>query len=389
MPLLLAKDEVEAIIRRVNVGIRVEQAAIKLIRMRSARDKFDVSRTSDASGQASLASLLEATWTFSATDNRDRVYALIGIVSSQDGSSLRVDYSESVQQLSHRVSKLLVQNGQLFELLYCLATFDGKGISSWMLNLESRKERDNIDDQGRPARQNLRPRAFHATRGTSISYSFEASSHSLVLSGHIADEIVWISPKFPNLRDNQNSPLPSQNFTTIKTKWKSEAIQKAFEHLQHMSREDFSTAFWTTLVAGGRLFYGAACHIRPIIDDLPICIAMEECIVQGPPASWVGMPSWCTKDVVGAMMLNYQHHLRMACGGGRRLCVTRKGRMGLVPREACTGDVILFVLGGPLPFVARKTTAAHKLIGMAYIHGLMDGEVLELDDWKLEDILLD
>ena len=73
----------------------------------------------------------------------------------------------------------------------------------------------------------------------------------------------------------------------------------------------------------------------------------------------------------------------------RRVCATRNGKTGLVPGKAEVGDVILIVLGGlrPLPFVARKTTSnAYKLIGTAYVHGIMDGETLESANWKVEDV---
>jgi hypothetical protein len=63
--------------------------------------------------------------------------------------------------------------------------------------------------------------------------------------------------------------------------------------------------------------------------------------------------------------------------------------MGLVPGEACAGDTIVVVPGGPVYLVARKTTVAHRLIGTAYIHGIIDGQALESDDQTLEETVVD
>lgn len=74
----------------------------------------------------------------------------------------------------------------------------------------------------------------------------------------------------------------------------------------------------------------------------------------------------------------------------RALGVTKSGYLALLPKGARIGDCIVVLDGGPVPFVLRSAHSceassrlAHggqrwSLVGEAYVHGLMDGEVATL-----------
>ncbi len=66
--------------------------------------------------------------------------------------------------------------------------------------------------------------------------------------------------------------------------------------------------------------------------------------------------------------------------------------MGLTPAYTMKGDRICILLGGDVPFVVRPVNSCHyELIGIAYIHGIMHGEVIDMYgdfDEKIEDICL-
>ena len=62
--------------------------------------------------------------------------------------------------------------------------------------------------------------------------------------------------------------------------------------------------------------------------------------------------------------------------GGRRMVLTTEGRIGLVPAETQQWDIVC-LLGLDVPFVLRKIDAdMYIVIGEAYIHGAMDGEIV-------------
>ncbi|KAL8922486.1 MAG: hypothetical protein Q9172_003551 [Xanthocarpia lactea] len=63
--------------------------------------------------------------------------------------------------------------------------------------------------------------------------------------------------------------------------------------------------------------------------------------------------------------------------GNRRVIMTERGRLGLVPAETRHSDMVCVMDGVDVPLVLRKNdSGTYVLIGEAYIHGAMDGEIL-------------
>jgi hypothetical protein len=88
----------------------------------------------------------------------------------------------------------------------------------------------------------------------------------------------------------------------------------------------------------------------------------------------------------------YEHaFLRYA--PGRKFCTTTNGYMGWVSSAAQAGDAFCLFEDCQLPFVLRRCEEGYKLIGDAYLHGLMypDGQlnlILELGLLESQNIVL-
>lgn len=85
----------------------------------------------------------------------------------------------------------------------------------------------------------------------------------------------------------------------------------------------------------------------------------------------------------------HQHVLRTTTE--RQFFVSKKGYIGLAPSDTQAGDRICVFAGGRMPFIVRNLEegnnekssdlGAHfRLLGDAYVHGLMDGEVVGILD---------
>ncbi len=62
---------------------------------------------------------------------------------------------------------------------------------------------------------------------------------------------------------------------------------------------------------------------------------------------------------------------------GRRLLLTSSGNIGLAPSRAAPGDLVVVLLGAPVPHVLRKRDdGGYTLVGECYVHGIMAGEAL-------------
>lgn len=73
----------------------------------------------------------------------------------------------------------------------------------------------------------------------------------------------------------------------------------------------------------------------------------------------------------------YVCRIRRACAY-RSLFVTGKGFMGLAPWNVQEGDIVCVLRGGKTPFLLRlpPTACIYKIVGEAYVHGIMGGEAV-------------
>ena len=64
--------------------------------------------------------------------------------------------------------------------------------------------------------------------------------------------------------------------------------------------------------------------------------------------------------------------------------------MGLFPRGTQAGDGICVFFGALVPFVVRphKSSGSYQLIGECYVHGIMDGEILQMPGLETEEITI-
>jgi hypothetical protein len=64
----------------------------------------------------------------------------------------------------------------------------------------------------------------------------------------------------------------------------------------------------------------------------------------------------------------------------RKFIITSKRRMGIGPTGTQPGDLISVIFGGGVPYILRTQENGFLFVGESYIHGLMDGEAIRA--WK-------
>ena len=60
----------------------------------------------------------------------------------------------------------------------------------------------------------------------------------------------------------------------------------------------------------------------------------------------------------------------------RRLATTLNGRLALVPRATNPGDIVAILVGCGQAVILRSVDDSFKVVGTAYVHGIMEGELL-------------
>jgi hypothetical protein len=75
---------------------------------------------------------------------------------------------------------------------------------------------------------------------------------------------------------------------------------------------------------------------------------------------------------------------------GRCLIITESGELGLGPISTQPGDVVAFIRNTKVPFLLRKAQAGrYTVVGEAYIHGFMRGEILKEGPPEFQEIILE
>jgi hypothetical protein len=74
-----------------------------------------------------------------------------------------------------------------------------------------------------------------------------------------------------------------------------------------------------------------------------------------------------------------QYYIGMARQVARRPFLTIRGHVGLAPGHAQEGDVIVIFRGAKFPYTLRPLpSGSYLLVSETYVHGPMNGEVIEL-----------
>ena len=63
---------------------------------------------------------------------------------------------------------------------------------------------------------------------------------------------------------------------------------------------------------------------------------------------------------------------------GRNFCITKAGRLGWASKRAMEDDIVALLYGSVVPILLRpRQDGKYECLGACYIHGIMDGEVVE------------
>lgn len=94
------------------------------------------------------------------------------------------------------------------------------------------------------------------------------------------------------------------------------------------------------------------------------------------------------------LYLDFVKDVGSRLGNNRRLGITSRELLALIPSKAKVGDGIFILRGSGIPFVLRESGTAgderkplHRLMGDAYVRGIMYGEAINGGDVRQEIVL--
>ncbi|KAI0114388.1 heterokaryon incompatibility protein-domain-containing protein [Nemania sp. FL0031] len=323
-----------------------------------------------------------------ATDPRDMIYGLMGFANDEERSYIRADYSKSVQETYADITRSMIQNG--FTDILAWAQPKTKGIDhlpSWVPDYSSTIY-ESLCSQGQ-----AKPWLPQFTAGGETRYSDDNAppfDHlTLPVYGQRLDEVLWVGQLwFP--RPSAGGPFSSSVDDTQTSLSRSASYEELLLYLQGIKDlVDYAEKIRGRNIrlgrsdggAGARSLAGAAWRIpccdqvvlqsRPVRGDASMkrryeaTLASLEACIRGPESE---LPAE-SRPYVEAL-------LRWA---DKRPFLTTTGFVGLGPAGVKRADTVAVLDGFSACYVLRSQgivgRSEYRVIGEAYVDGVMDGEM--------------
>jgi hypothetical protein len=326
---------------------------------------YNFQKRRQAGGQAtSLWAVLKHLRKYEATDNRDKIYAGLGLASDYCSGEMPVDYRLSVAEVYIELVRYHLRKSQNLEFLGFVGRSEKQtpGLPNWAPDWSYAPDREPFRQYIGCVDGNLEPiyKPWGPIQST-LKYGLPFIEGSrLILQGICIDRIRFAGqPAKRGLND-----------LSAEITW----CPKVQQRIYPPTGEAILTAFFRTLVAD-------------IIEGTTTA-------GNGPVsrASHVEWPSRFrhTDNLISITAISSTITTRRSTmkyvTSGRRFAITDSGYIGLIPSYATAEDQIWALAGGNILFVLRKRPkrffsledTRYEFIGECYIHGMMDGEAVQL-----------
>ena len=340
-------------------------------------------------------------WTFHnrrATDHRDKVFALLGLVTDWNGQdAIRANYRSETPDLYRSLVLDMINRTQSLSILE--GDLKGDATEERHLKLPSW-----IPDWSDPVNKILYRQAHDRTRRTFLFNASEGTQLDMELKGHnvlavtarMVDTVwtvegrmspaeggYWDLPKEMAFQDQGfPSPLPADTFIRSVVR-----IQRRWRRGKTQLMSAFKTLCANSVAQSGTNNRYQSSYRRLTDDDNKDIIEWsylrfyaKVLPTNTPGAFWKTVPY--PNERVYALDKSSAAAVENSCFFDTR----SYSFMGLGPRATKKGDVVAVLNGGRTPFVMRKVvedvtgesgaTARYELIGSCYVHGIMDGEAV-------------
>lgn len=319
-----------------------------------------------------LRMLLQEAWKgeLEATNPLDLIYALLNLASDHAELGINVDYTVSPVELYTQATRAIYEKGDLALMAYCNGV--PKHLPSWVPNFTGERGWIPLREHCGNAWEGTS--AFDASKGSEANISFDASnSRVLKIEGILVDTVNFVD--VPRLGISVNSVTPDSRRHMVH--W----IRQSFDYIKEVECEAYpdtksrKEAAWRT----------------PILDHFRLGQGTHRAGAEAEK----GYDALLSKDIETQdtdpalkRLANIYFSQMMSASNGTIPFRTNKGYIGIGPASVEQGDLAVVLLGCEVPFLLRKENAVtYRLVGEAYVHGVMFGELFEkepkVDTFKL------
>lgn len=303
---------------------------------------------------SSILHMLNSTKNFVTSDPLDRIYALLATPPFRKMSpSLVADYRKTKRRLYEDIAvRCIKDDHDLGVLGYSQDGAEETSSPSWIPDWEKRNWHYMIDH---PHGENLSASGttcFQGTVGLDSVLRAKGILFDTITAAEPIDIWEWFDrygvalPRHIDVQSISQDQEISMNLRRVKT---VELLQGG----EHQSRSTFDA---NQVLLAGLSHYIARLLQLSKRDQAEIEVRCEY---------------KCSSKTV-----SYQLEPRSKAWN-RTFLSTKSGHLGFGPNTVKPGDLVCVLYGGKVPFVLRKVGEEHRLVGPAYVEGIMEGEVVE------------
>jgi hypothetical protein len=302
-----------------------------------------------------------------ATDYRDIIYGVLGMAADVKPLGIRPDYGKSntVQDVYTETAKTLFKHGHTIVLAWCRQPLKAPGLTglpSWVPDFTSPILPPCCEDKNYP---------LFSASGKNISASQHAIFGSpkgpkfLALKAQKVDTIQFLSSPWHGEDFDWES---CRHYLTAIISYCEMAKSSPCKPGSPLSSINWAEAHWR-IPSADQSYDGARKRATPALEkdynELKFILENMNSL-QGLEALR-NISDGCN---FYRLTIGYQH--------ARKVFMSSEGYVGLVPATATSGNVIVVVPGANMPFVLSKCFGqdTYRLVGEAYVHGIMDGEFM-------------
>ena len=270
-----------------------------------------------------------------ATDPRDRVYAVLGIVNNDEVKGLEPDYSMQKGEVFGAAVESVIHNTRSLDVLSaCQDPERESGLPSWIPNFEVDWKAQILREK--EGGENL----YHASADIPLGddYIHRPNKNVLALNGIICDEV----------EDIGSACEKYSTMNEVLETWKQIALKTLTLNRLSLTEHEIFESYWRTLIADQDLAGDRAS--QDTMKDFARHIVNSD-----RPIPKLDLESDSTPF--------NQRYTDVAAS--RRLVGSKNGRIGLASADVEVGDWICVFHGAGVPFVLRKKLNHYVIVGEA------------------------
>jgi hypothetical protein len=301
-------------------------------------------------------------------DPKDKVFAAIGLLRNEEG--LSPDYSKSVETLFQDVAVRYIQTHSSLHILGFCFYSPNLGIPTWAPDWSQTTEchREVISEANYLVKMRSRPPLYSAGGLGRVESDFKNQKSTLLLKGAFLDTLSFVSSQ----RWRLTPPQPLVHvIPKILHEW-TLALPKSKDFLPLVDCAD-----WEYSETSGVQQFKVPVY-RPSGDSIYVAIFRAISADVIPMSNFkVRNTKFDEKSKVEDLCdeeIRYSSWMWLH----RTFSVSHSGWFCLVPEEAQPGDKIGIISGWEVPLLLRPHQNNYYLVGECYVHGIMDGEGIEM-----------